>query len=251
MLLYSATAITLFKLLELLEAVQINYIKVPPAVQNDSDHSAVLDCNYSLRPDDTELVVKWYLNDAVVYQWIPPQKPQALGIMKGKLNLSYVSSDDPKMAYRAMKIINPTTNIAGEYKCFVSTFADEDFTMKSMIVFVPESSLELLHSGYNRQKINFTCFATEVYPEPKLTIFKDKKDEPQSRNYLQAVEWSTSRLSTGRYSVTVVTSVLLTKISPGSLVHCELRIPGTGYVKRKSMLYYPPNMDNSTGEWFL
>lgn len=95
----------------------------------------ILDCNYSLRPDDSELVVKWYLNDAVIYQWIPPQKPQALGLMKDKLNLTYRASDDPKMAYRAMKINNPTTLLAGEYKCFVSTFADEDFSMKNMIVF--------------------------------------------------------------------------------------------------------------------
>lgn len=233
--------VILFKLLLVIEGIQINYIKVPPAVQNNTDQSVILECNYSIRPDDSELVVKWYLNDAVVYQWIPPHKPQALGIMKDRVNLSYVSSDDPKMAYRSMQIINPTTNIAGEYKCFVSTFTDEDFSMKSMIVFVPEKSLELFHSGHTNQKINFTCTATEVYPEPKLTVFKDKKDEFENRNYLQAVEWSTSRLPTGRYSVTITTSILLNKIAAGSLVHCELKIPGTGYVKRKSMLYYPPS----------
>lgn len=65
--------------------------------------------------------------------------------------------------------------------------------------------------------------------------------EIQIRNSLEAVEWSTSRLANGRYSVTVVSSGFLDKISPGSLVHCELKIPGTGYVKRKSMLYYPPS----------
>ncbi|KAF2893337.1 hypothetical protein ILUMI_12836 [Ignelater luminosus] len=234
---------TVFHLLvhSIAHAVQINYIRVPPAVRNNSGHSAILDCNYSLRPDDTELVVKWYLNDAVVYQWIPPQKPQALGLMKDKLNLTYQATDDPKTAYRAMKIINPTTDLAGEYKCFVSTFADEDFSMKNMIVFVPESTLILLHGGYNQQRINFTCFASEVYPEPKIMIYKDRKDDTLSKNPLQAIEWSTSRLRNGRYSVTVVSSAFLNKLNPGSLIHCELRIPGTGYVKRKSMLYYPPS----------
>ncbi|KAF5272430.1 hypothetical protein FQA39_LY07898 [Lamprigera yunnana] len=229
------------KITEVILAIQINYIKVPSAVQNNSEHSIVLDCNYSLRPDDTELVVKWYLNDDVVYQWIPPQKPQALGIMKDRLNLSYVSSDDPKMAYRSMKIMNPTTNIAGEYKCFVSTFADEDYSMKNMIVFVPEATLLLLQSGFNDKKINFTCFATEVYPEPKLTIFRDRQDEIPNRNYLQTVHWITSRLSSGSYSITVITTIATDKINPGSLIHCELRIPGTGYVKRKSLLYYSPS----------
>lgn len=104
-------------------------------MENNSAEPAILDCNYSLRPDDTDLVLKWYLNEAVVYQWIPPQKPQALGIMKNKLNLTYQATGDPKTVHRAMQIINPTTDVAGEYKCFVSTFADEDFSMKNMIVF--------------------------------------------------------------------------------------------------------------------
>lgn len=224
---------------EAMRAVQINYIKVPSAVQNDSEHSTVLECNYSLRPDDVGLVVKWFLNDAVVYQWIPPKEPQALGIMKGKLNLGYVSSNDPNMMYRSMNIINPTTELAGEYKCTVSTFTDEDFSLKNMIVFVPETSLELYHSGFSNKQINFTCTASEVYPEPKLNIFKDVKDEYQGRKYLDAVEWSTARLPSGRYSLTTTTSVVLDSISPGSLVHCDLKIPGTGYVKRKTMLYYP------------
>lgn len=115
--------------------VQINYIKVPGAVKNDSGSPAILDCNYSVRPDDTELVVKWLLNDEVVYQWIPPQKPQSLGRLKTRVDLSYKATDDPKTVYRAMKIWNPTTDIAGEYKCFVSTFADEDFSVKNMVVF--------------------------------------------------------------------------------------------------------------------
>lgn len=118
-----------------IEAVQINYIKVPAAVRNDSHHPVVLDCNYSLRPDDVNLVVKWFLNEERVYQWVPPEPPQAFGRMKGRLNLTYTASDDPNMTFRSMKIINPTTDIAGEYKCFVSTFADEDFTSKNMIVF--------------------------------------------------------------------------------------------------------------------
>lgn len=94
-----------------------------------------MDCHYSVRPDDSDLVVKWFLNNDIVYQWIPPQKPQSLGRLKNRVDLEYKASDDPKSIYRALKILNPTNDIAGEYKCFVSTFADEDFSMKNMIVF--------------------------------------------------------------------------------------------------------------------
>ncbi|KAJ8965828.1 hypothetical protein NQ314_003875 [Rhamnusium bicolor] len=116
-------------------SIQINYIKVPPAVKNNSNNPVILDCNYSVRPDDTDLVVKWFLNDDTVYQWIPPQKPQSLGLLKDRIDLQYEATDDPKSVYRAIKIDNPTHDVAGEYKCFVSTFTDEDFTIKHMIVF--------------------------------------------------------------------------------------------------------------------
>lgn len=123
------------ELITTLNGVQINYIKVPLAVENNSNRSIILDCDYSVRPDDQELVIKWYLNDDIVYQWIPPQKPQGLGLLQNRLDLDYKSSLDPKTVYRAMKILNPTIDIAGEYKCFVSTIADEDFSTKRMIVF--------------------------------------------------------------------------------------------------------------------
>ncbi|KAJ8925392.1 hypothetical protein NQ315_009224 [Exocentrus adspersus] len=103
----------LYQVFTLASAVQINYITVPPAVKNDSNDPIILDCNYSIRPDDTDLVVKWFLNDVVVYQWIPPQKPQSLGRLKDRVDLDYKASDDPKSVYRAMKIDNPTTDIAG------------------------------------------------------------------------------------------------------------------------------------------
>jgi hypothetical protein len=37
--------------------------------------------------------------------------------------------------HRALYITNPTTELSGEYKCFVSTFDDEDFMTKKMVVF--------------------------------------------------------------------------------------------------------------------
>lgn len=117
--------------------VQINYVRVPPAVRNNSGHPVVLDCDYTVKPDDTGLVIKWFLNGApaAVYQWIPPKRPQSLGPLRGRLDLNYKVSDDPNTMHRALKILNPTTDISGEYKCFVSTFNDEDFSARNMIVF--------------------------------------------------------------------------------------------------------------------
>lgn len=125
----------MFAFVEICLAVHINYIKVPSAVQNNSGQPVILDCNFSYRTDDIDLIVKWLLNDEVVYKWIPPQKPQALGYFKHKIDINYTITDDPRTAYRAMKIINPITSDAGEYKCFISTYSDEDFSTRNMTVF--------------------------------------------------------------------------------------------------------------------
>lgn len=119
-----------------LGAIQISRISVPPAVENNSGLPVILDCEYTLRPGDEGLVVKWFLNgNSCVYQWTPPKPPQALGVLKDRLDLSYKASEDPLMIHRGFKVLNPTSELAGEYKCFVTTYNDEDFASKSMIVF--------------------------------------------------------------------------------------------------------------------
>jgi hypothetical protein len=123
--------------------IQITDLRVPPAVRINSGSAALLDCEYTLKPDElaadkySGLVVKWYFNNSPspVYQWIPGQKPQDLGILKGKLDLSHRASDHVATMHRALYIPNPTTELSGEYKCVVSTFDDEDFMTKKMIVF--------------------------------------------------------------------------------------------------------------------
>lgn len=120
----------------ILYAIQINSITVPAAVQNNSGVSITLDCNYTLRPGDKGFVLKWYLNrEQCIYHWQPPSRPMVFGPLRGRLNLSFRISDDPLMTYRALRIVNPTTELEGEYKCFVSTNNDEDSDSKRMIVF--------------------------------------------------------------------------------------------------------------------
>ena len=118
----------------------------PPLVfKNGSASNAVLDCEYALNDEEYAtneknpgaLVVKWFFNNdpAPVYQWIHSKKPQGLGVLNGKLNLEYRISDDNATMYRALQIINPTTELSGEYKCTVSTFNDERSQTRKMIIY--------------------------------------------------------------------------------------------------------------------
>lgn len=116
-------------------------LRVPESIRNGSESGALLDCMYTLDSNELSqnsgLVVKWFFNRSAnpVYQWIHNQKPQVAGILKNRLKLDYKASHDHTSMYRALKIIRPTIELSGEYKCLVSTNHDEDFMMKTMIVF--------------------------------------------------------------------------------------------------------------------
>ena len=143
-------------------SVSITDLKVPPFVKNGTGSPTILDCQYFLRPEeqtsDSGLVVKWFFNKSPspVYQWIHNQKPQGLGVLKGRLWLDYKASENNATAYRALYILNPTVELTGEYKCTVSTNIDEDWSVKKMTVFGEYSFwLDLFYPvDYNRFDIS-------------------------------------------------------------------------------------------------
>ncbi|KOB71539.1 Uncharacterized protein OBRU01_13950 [Operophtera brumata] len=102
--------------------------------------SVVLDCEYGAsKPVGVKegLVMKWFFNGSagLVQQWIPPMRPQVIGLLKGKVELNFRISDEPLQAYRAIKILRPTTDLSGNYTCVVSTFMEEDRQTRPMLVY--------------------------------------------------------------------------------------------------------------------
>jgi hypothetical protein len=69
---------------------------VPQLVKNGSGRSLILDCEYTLSPDEEAagLVVKWFFNSqpAPVYQWIPGKKPQVKKGMRAAFSLRAILS---------------------------------------------------------------------------------------------------------------------------------------------------------------
>lgn len=64
-------------------------MRVPEVIQYGTRDRVTLDCDY-VTSNVTGLVVKWFFENKSqpVYQWIPPQKPQALGLLKNKVRKS-------------------------------------------------------------------------------------------------------------------------------------------------------------------
>lgn len=119
--------------------MQIVKIVVPEIIQYGVQDAVILDCDYNLGNETNGLVVKWFFKTKArpVYQWIASQnsKPNDMGILRGRVDLSYMASSDPLKMHRALRIVKPNTDISGDYTCVVSTFMEEDSRTKQMVVF--------------------------------------------------------------------------------------------------------------------
>lgn len=58
------------------------------------------------------------------------------------------------------------------------------------------------------------------------------------RDRLHAVHWDVTRHPDGKYSAYIVASTSKETLNLGTVIGCELRISGTGYVKIGRVLYY-------------
>lgn len=86
----------------------------------------ILDCEYEIDAGEQGFVLKWLLNNHMIYQWIPTRTPFAVSSFKGLLNTTYRASEDDQHRHRAMAVTRPMWNISGEYACSVHTFQSED-----------------------------------------------------------------------------------------------------------------------------
>ncbi|CAG9563478.1 unnamed protein product [Danaus chrysippus] len=120
-----------------LNAVKIVKVSVPEIIQYGVQDSVILDCDYIYGNNTSGLVVKWFFKNKArpVYQWIATQKPQDIGILRGRVDLTYRASNDPLKMHRALRIVKLNTDISGDYTCVVSTFMEEDSRTRQMIVF--------------------------------------------------------------------------------------------------------------------
>ncbi|XP_073988369.1 uncharacterized protein isoform X2 [Rhodnius prolixus] len=241
--LYAVSVICLLAVcLPVSDALRIKHLLVPTVIENGTQSTAILDCDYIYDQPPLGLVVKWFFNNQPnpVYQWIPNKRPQDLGVLKGKLNLDYKASDEASKMHRALQIVNPTTDLSGEYRCVVSTFDDEATEAKKMIIFVRERSMELTQVKTPKvDQVTLKCKAEGVYPEPNMTISSHESLDPAP------VEVHTLNRD-GLYDIEATVTVDEKDLTSPATFDCILRIPETNYTVRKSTIYYTDGSGGST-----
>lgn len=183
--------ILLLTCLGMARGVYIVRLVVPEAVQAEVS-PILLDCDYVLaevtqneeRGDGATgstapldwtkdgLVVKWYVDsNHLVYQWIPPRRPQALGVLAGRVDTSYRASPHPWAAHRALYIPRPHPALSGRYSCTVSTFEDEDTRSASLLVWSTARKVTLHYWRPAEDLVNITCTADGAAPRPTFALY--------------------------------------------------------------------------------
>ncbi|CAK1578800.1 unnamed protein product [Parnassius mnemosyne] len=227
------TLLWLFTCFNEMNAVKIVKVVVPEIIQYGVQDAVILDCDYIYGNNTSGLVVKWFFRNKArpVYQWIVSQKPQDMGILRGRVDLTYRASNDPLKMHRALRIVKPNTDISGEYTCVVSTFMEEDSRTKQMIVFVPETNFRLIQNKTDDDTVNVICAADGAFPAPNLTIATPERRLDGVSHELKLVN--------GRYSAVASVTLLDADLPTPAEFICTLRIPLAKYAVRKESIYYP------------
>ena len=127
--------------------------------------------------------VKWFFRDdpQPFFQWLPGRPPQTIGdLFRHRLDLKYeVPGSDIYRRHRAIKIMRPTTELSGTYRCKVSSFIDEDFMQKKMTVYCKLYSYNYNYSDKNCQNNFYTnldqyckTFSCSNWNYCKMFVFK-------------------------------------------------------------------------------
>jgi len=220
-------------------SVHIERIAGPEVVQ--SGEELMLDCNFSyLDEEESQLDLKWYFNGSPipVYQWVPSMKkgPQVIGeLFKHKLDLDYVAHNDTYKKHRALRVVKSDHRFSGTYQCKVSSFVDEDFQQKEVLVFNPPEKIVISPervSSKDEEHLNISCAVTGVYPVPIIDL--SWSNNASSHN-MERLDTLVKTSTTGLLDVTVSSRVSRDVFSPDVVIACDVTLPNTDFYVREEL----------------
>lgn len=226
------------------DSVEIRRLSVPRWVQNGTEDSVVLDCEYVYNENDFRLVVKWFFEDNLepVYQWIPELNLRhTSGVLYNRLDLGFtVNTVDTYSKFRALRIPRPSIELSGKYTCLVTSLAGQDSREQVMTVFVPANEFELSYTEMGDSSVNVTCEAQGLFPSPVLKLYlrSSKGSPPQAVTDVTSI---TKPKPSGAYDVQLFRTFNSNEFTKNlaTVFECLLELPGTNYVQAKRIAYYP------------
>ncbi|KAG4068497.1 hypothetical protein HA402_004838 [Bradysia odoriphaga] len=231
--------LTLVGIVTVCQAVKVTNIHVPAAftidkARNETD-MLILDCDYDFFHNESGFVLKWLFNDQQIYQWIPNQKPSALPLMKGLLNLTYEASTEPFFKHKSLWITKTSWNLTGEYTCHVQTFQSSDKKSGRLQIIVPESKFELKHKTDDSGVVSIVCKVSDIFPKPDIIVEFNENDVYRK---VSDVDIQTQRDDDGLYTVLAQRKVQISQMLCPTTIRCTLSLLGTNYTRRVETIFY-------------
>nr|XP_045607222.1 uncharacterized protein LOC123763939 [Procambarus clarkii]XP_045607223.1 uncharacterized protein LOC123763939 [Procambarus clarkii]XP_045607224.1 uncharacterized protein LOC123763939 [Procambarus clarkii] len=209
-------------------------------VENGTVDHVVLDCPFVLEAEDNiGLVIKWFhLNNPIaVYQWISGRHaPQATGILEGRLDLQFEVSEDALQRHRALKILRPTTELAGLYTCSISSFADEKLYTQRLLVYSEPQDVKVWTEEQDDDHVTVLCQVDHVFPQPLLRL--RQRSAGNDSVALSAVK-EVNSWSRGSYNLTVEATVRDDDLDGPTVFECLVTIPDTEVQVLSDTEYHP------------
>ncbi|CAB0036653.1 unnamed protein product, partial [Trichogramma brassicae] len=162
-------------------SISIIKVDIPYVVRAGSPDPVVLDCNYDLGNSKTQgLVIKWFVNQDVLYQWIHGKNPAGSDEFQKYIDASYRASNDTRSEYRAVKLVRPGHELSGNIKCIISTIFDEVEAVRKMLVYSPEKVLRIHQPMMNEttNRLIVSCSAEDLFPKPRIIIYWNRTTFP-------------------------------------------------------------------------
>ncbi|XP_076325661.1 uncharacterized protein LOC143233365 isoform X2 [Tachypleus tridentatus] len=200
---------------------------------------------------DNHLVVKWFLDKdpEPIYQWIPELGSRYFSYrLQGRVNLDYsVSSSSEYTRYRAINIINPTTDLSGTYICNVLSRAGEDLQKKNMIIYAPPKEFDFKLSYEDEGELHLQCEAEGVFPDPQLKLYKTTSTEKLQDMTIDVVQ-TLSRDPYNGYNVKIMKSLKTNQLprNEPTIFECVVTINGTKFMMARRLLHYPDDPTNKS-----
>lgn len=227
-------------------AVHITDLVGPTVVETGEE--LMIDCDFDyLQEEESQLDLKWYFNGSPipVYQWVPSMNkgPQVIGdLFKNSLDLEYEAHNDTFKKHRALRITNPDHRFSGTYQCKVSSFVDEDFQQKDILVYAPPRTIRIdpFISESDPRYLNVSCLVEGVYPVPMIDISWTKNS---TSNQMVKMDTLVKTGPDGLLDVTVSSLGLREDITPDVVMGCEVTITDTEfYIREELELFQYPRL---------
>lgn len=249
-------------LVRVVGAIEITKLTVPRVVESGRQGPFELDCQYRCNESDSKLVVKWFFNGETqpFYQWIaeledPVVTDRYADVIDMDRSHAPGGAEACNMHTWHLRLVKPTIDMSGKYRCEVLTLANQDSAEASMMVFAPPSTFHFNYTKSSSERATLLCEVDGAFPMPHLKMYRLLPDSDDDKAELVNVQLTTERRD-GLYRATMTSEVLDASLPQDeeTVFLCSYTFKEIKYHRFQRLVYVPgapaetdENITNSTG----